>query len=310
MARRRRRGLTPEDRALWEAVAASATPLHKPAGLRATRPAAGPRRPRRPAPRPDARRRPLAAAAARHARPRPDPHAAFDRAHPHMDRRRFEKLRRGRLDPEARIDLHGMTSERAHGALTGFILDAHAADLRLVLVITGKGRPDEPALEPRRHGILRHSLPHWLAAPPLARPHPPGRARPPAPRRRRRLLRLPPPPAPLDTREAAGEGRARKEPPLEHARRRDRRAQRGHPRMGERPPRAARRGERLGLRLGLHARRRRLGGASPAATAAGASSTTTSTASSRRRAPSTSTSAATVPAWRRRSRRPAPRTPC
>ena len=84
-----------------------------------------------------------------------------------MDRRRFEKLRRGRLEPEARLDLHGMTSERAHAALTGFILGAHARDLRLVLVITGKGRPDDAAIRPRRHGILRHSLPHWLAAPPL-----------------------------------------------------------------------------------------------------------------------------------------------
>ncbi|HVL20126.1 MAG TPA: Smr/MutS family protein [Amaricoccus sp.] len=97
----------------------------------------------------------------------PDPHGALERAHPHMDRRRFDKLRRGKLDPEARIDLHGMTSERAHAALGGFIRDAFARELRLVLVITGKGRPDEAAVGPRRHGILRHSLPHWLTAPPL-----------------------------------------------------------------------------------------------------------------------------------------------
>ena len=84
-----------------------------------------------------------------------------------MDRRRFDKLRRGRLEPEARIDLHGMTSERAHAALTDFILAAHARDLRLVLVITGKGQADDTPHQPRRHGILRHSLPHWLAAPPL-----------------------------------------------------------------------------------------------------------------------------------------------
>ncbi len=85
-----------------------------------------------------------------------------------MDRRRFDKLRRGRLEPEARLDLHGMTAERAHAALTGFIRTAHALDRRLVLVITGKGRSDDGTLRPGRHGILRHSLPHWLAAPPLA----------------------------------------------------------------------------------------------------------------------------------------------
>ena len=32
----------------------------------------------------------------------------------------------------------------------------------------GKGRADAEAIQPRRHGVLRHSLPHWLAAPPLA----------------------------------------------------------------------------------------------------------------------------------------------
>jgi DNA-nicking Smr family endonuclease len=85
-----------------------------------------------------------------------------------MDRRRFERLRRGKITPDARLDLHGMTSERAHSALTGFVLDAHARGLRLLLVITGKGRPGDPGtVIPERHGILRHSLPHWLAAPPL-----------------------------------------------------------------------------------------------------------------------------------------------
>ena len=96
-----------------------------------------------------------------------NPSTMLDRAHPHMDRRRFDKMRRGRIEPEERLDLHGMTSERAHSALTGFILSAAARDVRLVLVITGKGRADESAHQPRRHGILRHSLPHWLGSPPL-----------------------------------------------------------------------------------------------------------------------------------------------
>jgi DNA-nicking Smr family endonuclease len=85
-----------------------------------------------------------------------------------MDQRRFEKLRRGRLDPEARLDLHGMSLERAHAALTGFVTAAHVEGLRLVLVITGKGREgDAGALAPHRRGALRHAVPHWLAAPPL-----------------------------------------------------------------------------------------------------------------------------------------------
>lgn len=98
----------------------------------------------------------------------PDPRLSVGTGHPRMDRRRFDKLRRGRLEPEDRLDLHGMTAERAHAALTGFILGAHARELRLVLVITGKGRSDESAMAPHRHGLLRHSVPHWLAGPPLA----------------------------------------------------------------------------------------------------------------------------------------------
>ncbi|PZQ52699.1 MAG: hypothetical protein DI556_02320 [Rhodovulum sulfidophilum] len=84
-----------------------------------------------------------------------------------MDRRRFDSLRRGRMDPEARLDLHGMTADRAHAALTSFILGAHASGLRLVLVITGKGRPPDEDYFPQRHGILRHNVPHWLSGPPL-----------------------------------------------------------------------------------------------------------------------------------------------
>jgi DNA-nicking Smr family endonuclease len=180
MARRR---LTPEEEALWARVAATASPMRVQAPTDAFTPslpdpgdppaADPPTRTPGPVavPKPHIR----ATVPRRRESPRvtldlaPDPHAAHDRAHPHMDRRRFEKLRRGRLAPEARLDLHGMTSERAHGALVAFILAAHGTGLRLVLVITGKGRQgDADAHAPHRHGVLRHSLPHWLNAPPLA----------------------------------------------------------------------------------------------------------------------------------------------
>jgi DNA-nicking Smr family endonuclease len=171
---RGRRTLTPAERALWSEVARTATPLHPeppeaPAEVPAPPiPVSTPVPPPGPPP-PPRRLRP-----APPERPRvtldlaPDPSAPA-RPHPHMDRRSFERLRRGKLTPDARLDLHGMTSERAHSMLVGFVLDAHARGLRLLLVITGKGRPGDPGtVIPERHGILRHSLPHWLAAPPLA----------------------------------------------------------------------------------------------------------------------------------------------
>ncbi len=84
-----------------------------------------------------------------------------------MDAKAFRRLKRGKLDPEARIDLHGMTLDRAHPVLVSFILSSQAQGLRLVLVITGKGKDrDEGGPIPVRRGVLRHQVPQWLALPP------------------------------------------------------------------------------------------------------------------------------------------------
>lgn len=86
-----------------------------------------------------------------------------------MDARAYDRLSRGKLRPEARIDLHGMTLAQAHPALVGFILSSHAAGRRLVLVITGKGRPrDDDAPMSASAGLLRRQAPHWLTLAPLA----------------------------------------------------------------------------------------------------------------------------------------------
>ncbi len=85
-----------------------------------------------------------------------------------MDAKAHGKLKRGKLRPEARIDLHGMTVAEAHPALRSFVLSEHAAGSRLILVITGKGKlRDELAPMPVRKGVLRHQVPQWLALPPL-----------------------------------------------------------------------------------------------------------------------------------------------
>lgn len=86
-----------------------------------------------------------------------------------MDRKSFGKMKRGKLVPEGKIDLHGMTLDQAHPALTRFIMTAQASGKRLVLVVTGKGRSgrdDSPI--PVRRGILKHQVPQWLSAPPVA----------------------------------------------------------------------------------------------------------------------------------------------
>jgi DNA-nicking Smr family endonuclease len=174
MTRRGKRGLTPDDKALWDRVAQSATPL-APNVRRAAIPAEPPAQIRLPDI-PESRS-PLPAfriGEKTHHKPHP-PHpdrdlaARLAHAPVRMDHGAYRRMQRGKLKPEGRIDLHGMTMAEAHPALMRFILDAHDDDKRLVLVITGKGkdRDNAPDPIPIRRGILRHQVPNWLHAPPL-----------------------------------------------------------------------------------------------------------------------------------------------
>ncbi|MCT4576754.1 Smr/MutS family protein [Donghicola sp.] len=86
-----------------------------------------------------------------------------------MHKKTHSQMKRGKLMPDARIDLHGMTLAQAHPALVGFVMRNHAAGHRLVLVITGKGKvkeTDSPI--PERIGALRHQVPMWLQMSPLS----------------------------------------------------------------------------------------------------------------------------------------------
>lgn len=99
----------------------------------------------------------------------PSLHDTLRKAPVQMDRKAYGQMNRGKLDPEARLDLHGMTLDRAHPALVQFILSHHASGKRLVLVITGKGKHrDDGGPIPVRFGVLRHQVPQWLALPPLS----------------------------------------------------------------------------------------------------------------------------------------------
>lgn len=91
-----------------------------------------------------------------------------------LDGRTDEKLRRGLLDPDARLDLHGFTERDAHGALLLFLRGAQMRRHKLVLVVTGKGArvaPDAPfdmELNYRSRGILKAVVPRWLREPSFA----------------------------------------------------------------------------------------------------------------------------------------------
>jgi DNA-nicking Smr family endonuclease len=76
-----------------------------------------------------------------------------------LDRRTMDKLRKGKMRPEGRLDLHGMTADRALSALNAFLADRQSSGQRCVLVITGKGSLKEGG------GVIRRELPSWLNAP-------------------------------------------------------------------------------------------------------------------------------------------------
>ena len=76
-----------------------------------------------------------------------------------VDKRTFDRLRRGQLRPEARLDLHGMTQDQAHKALMKFIEGSQEEGRRCVIVITGRGRVSEGG------GVLRREVPGWLNSP-------------------------------------------------------------------------------------------------------------------------------------------------
>lgn len=84
---------------------------------------------------------------------------------PGLDRRQALRLRRGQLSIEARLDLHGMTQAQAHRALAGFLARSHAAGRRVVLIVTGKGTRQGADGSPT--GVLRRTVPRWLAEPAL-----------------------------------------------------------------------------------------------------------------------------------------------
>lgn len=148
--------LKPEDEDLWAFATRDVKPIKaRPPKTEAGKPKLGP--PKRPA------------IASRAAGPRkaPSPRAKTEVAPGSgVDGRTAQRLKRGQLKFDGKIDLHGMTQAQAHAALDSFIARAYAQGKRCVLVVTGKGGkasedPDNIFVE-RRTGVLRSMVPKWL----------------------------------------------------------------------------------------------------------------------------------------------------
>lgn len=172
------RPVTPEEAELWSRLASTvdkvkakprvtssgddsapvpAPPAAPPPPVRAKEPAATDRptspkpAPAKPTPAPAPRRPPLA----------------------EPDRRAVRQIASGKTAIDGRIDLHGARQRDARARLLSFLRNAQANGCRTVLVITGKGGdagtadPLAGALGEPQRGVLRRSVPQWLADPDL-----------------------------------------------------------------------------------------------------------------------------------------------
>lgn len=170
------RELSDEEYQLWQVVTRDATPLARrrkpdqavmpvaaePATIpdtlpRESSPAASPARDRAPAAR---------------AAEKPRPHTPQPAPLTGLDRRTAQRLTRGQIDYEAKLDLHGYNRMEAQEALRFFLSRARSVGMRCVLVVTGKGESPysrhtlhgaQTWHAPERPGILRSAVPRWLA---------------------------------------------------------------------------------------------------------------------------------------------------
>ena len=167
------RGITDDEAELWQHATRTLEQIKaKPrvAAGNASPPApsrrAAPQAPAKTAPeKPPAMRMPERPAAPARKRP-PAPLAEFER-------RKARQIASGKIEVDARVDLHGSHQRDAHARLRAFLMHAQAAGHKTVLVITGKGDAEQrggsarpaPGRAPTRHSAAERA--------PLA-----GRARP------------------------------------------------------------------------------------------------------------------------------------
>ena len=90
---------------------------------------------------------------------------------PGIDRKTSLKLKKGKVEIDYKLDLHGLTQIEAKKALEEAIFGAWKNRLRLILVITGKGLRQTKSNGLNDNGptgILRRVVPEWLKETPLS----------------------------------------------------------------------------------------------------------------------------------------------
>lgn len=177
MARRRddKRTLTLEEAKVWRKVTASAEPLKPDKSVgrapdKDTKSPPGSQEASKEQPQKKPRlSRPVSSKSRPAPKPIPQPPPLTG-----LDRRTSQRLARGQVEIDARLDLHGHRRETARQTLLSFLAKARGRGARCILVITGKG---ESGLSghtlhgarfyhpPERRAVLRAAMPSWLEEP-------------------------------------------------------------------------------------------------------------------------------------------------
>lgn len=163
-----------DDEAIWKYTAASIEPLKrgKPR-VHASDPATGETQIAKTPPKSPGSKK-LAIHKQEAAKPAHAPPAVSSRRAPpdlsEFDRKHVRKIRDGRTEIEARVDLHGLRQSEAHAALRAFLFRCQSRGLRFVLVITGKGKSVGASDNPygnyeNERGVLKRNVPRWLEEP-------------------------------------------------------------------------------------------------------------------------------------------------
>jgi DNA-nicking Smr family endonuclease len=153
------RRVSDDERALWRQVAETVTPL---AERRRVHPRASVREVTKPQPVAPEKRAEVDLAGLKIGNGlKASPHAAAPKPFAAgLDKRSEQRLKRGQLHIDARLDLHGHSQAAAQGQALAFLARAVERGSRCLLIITGKGKAGG--------GVLRQALPLWLEASPFA----------------------------------------------------------------------------------------------------------------------------------------------
>lgn len=133
-----KRELSADERVLWRRVADSVKARDRIASARQQGEKKTPARAVAPKPR---------AGAPKPSAPKIDPAPA--------DRGAEKRVRRGRVEIDGTLDLHGHTQATGRRALARFVAASFARGDRAIIIVTGLGRLGE--------GVLKKRLPEWLA---------------------------------------------------------------------------------------------------------------------------------------------------